>query len=147
MLTFFIIDLFGVTALIAWLVFNLAIYALPMIVAVITAQALHRAGLEWIMAVPAGLLAGVVTFALGQISLALIKSTWARLVIIAAFVAPSAITGFYAAYGLAGTVSHAPLTCSAFGALGAIIVGVTAFARLITPPPALAEASRPNPAG
>lgn len=147
MLLFAMIALFGAATLIAWLVLNLAIYALPALIAVFTAQALHRAGRVWLLAIPGGLFAGVMTSAIGQISLPLVTSTWARLMIIAAFVTPAAIAGFYATHGLVGMVSHMPLTCQEIGVLGAIVVGATAFLRLITPPPALAGASQPTLAG
>lgn len=144
MLIFAIIAVFVAVALIAWLVYNFAVYALPALVAIFAARALHTAGLEWTLAVPGGALAGIATFAIGQVSLAFVKSTWARLLIIAAFVTPAAIAGYYAAFGLSEMVSPSPATRTVLGVIGAIVIGVTAFVRLITPPPALAGASQPT---
>ena len=139
MLLFAIIAIIGCLALVGWLVFNMATYALPVMVAVFAARALHAEGLQWLLAVPAGCIAGIATFAVGQLSLAFLRPTWAKLLVIAVFVAPSAFTGYYAAYGLSNMLTHEPITRSIIGGVGAVVIAITAFVRLRTPPAALPE--------
>lgn len=57
MLLFGLITVFGGVALIAWLVFKLATYAFAALAAISASRVLHAAGVEWLVAVPSGIVA------------------------------------------------------------------------------------------
>lgn len=114
-----------------WLLFTLAVYALPLFVAVTAGLAAyhHDAGLvgTFLMAV----LAGAATLALGQLAFALLPSTPIRALIALVFAAPAAVAGYEATFGLVHLGVASTAWCSAIALIGAILTGGTAFARMV----------------
>lgn len=125
-----ILSIFAV-GFVCWLLFTLAVYALPLFAAMMAGLAAyhHESGL--IGALLAALLAGAATLAVGRIAFALSPFAFLRALIALLFAAPAAVAGYEATVGLMqlGMASH--LWCSAFGGVGAIVTGGTAFARLV----------------
>ena len=83
-------------------------------------------------------MAGVVTLAIGRMAFALMPSALLRALIALSFAVPAAMAGYEAAFGLIQLSVASHPWCSAFGAVGALLTGGTAFTR-VTPP------ARPRP--
>jgi hypothetical protein len=113
-----------------WLLFALAIYALPCFVGAWAAIAAYHGGAGIIGAIAVALAAGVATVIAGQLAILTARVP----IIIAAigllFAVPAAIAGYSATLGLAeiGIPSHA--WSVAFAVIGGAMVGGTAWARM-----------------
>lgn len=116
--------------IICWVLFSLAVYALPFFVAVTVGQYAYNADVGLIGAVAAAFLAGAATLILGQIAFATIRSTPIRLALGAFYALPAGIAGFHAIKGLSGMGGAGETWTFVFASLGAVIVGVTAWARV-----------------
>jgi hypothetical protein len=117
-----------------WLVFNLAVHALPFFTAVAAGLFAYHTGAGPIGAITIGLIAGAATLVLGQFAFAAIQSTILRTLIAAVFALPAAVAGYHLVLGLAamGIPSHTWRHVLAL--IGAGVVGSTACARLIGHP-------------
>ena len=113
-----------------WLLFTLAVYALPLFAAVATGLAAYHSGSGAIGAILVGFIAGAVTVAAGNIAVATACSPLVRAAIALLFAVPAAIAGFYATLGLANIGVPAEGWRQAFAVIGAIAVGGTAWARM-----------------
>ncbi|TCP39611.1 hypothetical protein [Rhodovulum marinum] len=116
-----------------WMLFTLAIYALPFWIGMMTALHLLEAGQGVILSVGTGLFAGAATLALGEIAFARIRSVPVRLVIASAYAGPAGIAGFHAAKGLAELAGAGPTAETLLSWLGALVIGGTAWGRITTP--------------
>lgn len=83
-----------------WLLFNLAVFALPFFIGLNAGTWAYGTGAGWFGGIFVGLLAAGLTLAVGQGLLMLIRPIWARLLIALAFVAPAGMAGFYATLGI-----------------------------------------------
>lgn len=124
-----ILSLLGL-GVICWVLFNLAVYALPFFVAVTVGHALYTSEVGLIGAIAAAFFAGAATLILGQIAFATIRSMPIRLALGALYALPAGIAGFHAVKGLSGLGRAGETWTLAFAAVGAIIIGVTAWARV-----------------
>ena len=113
-----------------WLLFTLAVFALPFFVGVTAGLWAYDTGAGWLGALVIGALAGVLTFGAGQFLLGFVRPLWARLVIALAFVAPAAIAGYHATHGVVKHTMPSEGWQVAFSVVGALAVGVTALMRL-----------------
>lgn len=113
-----------------WLLFTLAVFALPFFAAVTAGTWAYGTGAGWIGALAVGFAAAGLTFAIGQILLATARPSWARLLVAAAFVAPAVVAGFHATYGIVKHTMPSEGWQLAFSIFGAIAVGIVAFARI-----------------
>ena len=77
-----------------------------------------------------GLAVAALTLGLGQFLLAFIRPLWIRLTIALAFVAPAALAGYHATHGIVKHTMPSETWQLVFSVVGAIAVGVTAFARV-----------------
>jgi hypothetical protein len=103
-----------------WLLFNLAVFALPFF-----------AGLTigiWAFHTGAGVLGGVAV-GLGQLALAFVPWAWLRLLIILLYVAPATVAGYSATHGIAQMAMPSPTWQTIFAVIGAIAVSITACVR------------------
>jgi hypothetical protein len=116
-----------------WLLFALAVQALPVFVAFAAGLAAYHSGSGEIGAFLVGLIAGALTFAAGQIAVAAFRSPLIRTAIALVFALPAAMAGYHAALGLAQLGVPAELWQQAFALIGAVAVGATAWARLALP--------------
>lgn len=113
-----------------WLLFNLAVFALPFFIGLNTGALAYDTGAGWLGGIVVGLLAAGLTLAVGQGLLMLIRPMWARLLIALAFVAPAGMAGFYATLGIVKHMMPSEIWQLIFSVIGAVAVGVTAFLRV-----------------
>ncbi len=140
-----IFSVFGIGFL-CWLMFTLAVYALPFYAGLSAAFAAYHSGAGVIGAVIVGFLAGAATLLVGQLAFASMPSPLIRGLIALVFAAPATVAGFYMTLGLyrIGVPSH--MWSDVFAVIGAICVGSTAFVRMaaMTGSPAHQRATPPN---
>src|SRR5262245_37040265 len=101
MLIIGIILAFVALAYLCWLLFALAVYALPFFAGLSAGLAAYRSGSGPIGAIIAGAVAGAVTLLLGQVAFAIVPSPLIRATVALVFAAPAALAGYHAALGLA----------------------------------------------
>jgi hypothetical protein len=118
-----------------WLLFALAVHALPVLVGLAAGLAAYQTGSGEIGAFLVGLIAGALTLAAGQIAVAAFRSPLIRTAIALVFAVPAAMAGYHAALGLAQLGVPAEQWQRAFALIGAVAVGATAWARLALPNP------------
>ena len=94
---FLMIAVFG---FLCWLLFNLAVYALPFFAAVAAGMLAYDTGSGPILAGVVGVIAGAVTFVVGQMLFATARSPALRTVLAVIFAAPAAVAGYYSMYGV-----------------------------------------------
>lgn len=121
---------FAVIGLLCWLLFTLAVYALPFFIGVTVGLWSHETGASIFPAFLIGAFAAGITFGVGQFLLAVLRPMWLRLLVALAFVAPSALAGFYATYGIVRHTMPSETWQIVFSAIGAVTVGITAFVRV-----------------
>jgi len=119
-----------------WLLFTLAVYALPFFTGLTAALAAFHVGSGVIGALVIGVLAGGATLAIGQNAFATAPTSLTRAAIALLYVAPAAIASYHAALGLALIAVPSEGWRDAFAVVGAILVGAAAFSRmsLFVPP-------------
>ena len=130
---------FGIAAIgfLCWLLFTLAIYALPSFIGAWIGIFAYRTGAGIPGAAFIGLVAGSFALVLGQHIFASTRSPPLRLIVAAIFALPACIAGYHAVLGLAHLVTPSPIWSEIFAAFGALMIGSSACARLIiTPNPA-----------
>ena len=130
MLTFgIVLDLVGL-GFFCWLLFELAVHALPFSVAVSVGFAAFHAGAGPIGAILVALMSGVVTLFVGQMAFLMMRSPLIRATIAALFAAPAAVAGYHVALSLADISASSAIWRDAFGLIGAMLVGGTAWTRV-----------------
>ena len=113
-----------------WLLFTLAVFALPFFAGVTVGTWAYQSGAGWLGAILVGMVGGGLTLGVGQILLGIVRPLWARLLIVLAFVAPAAIAGYHATHGIVKHTMPSETWQLVFSVIGATAVGVTAFARV-----------------
>lgn len=115
-----------------WLLFTLAVFALPLFAGVAAGMWAYNTGAGWLGGFVVGAVAAGLTYGIGQLLLAFVRSLWLRIAIALAFVAPAALAGYHATYGIVKHTMPSETWQIIFSMVGAIAVGVTAFARVTT---------------
>ncbi|WP_075657508.1 hypothetical protein [Pseudochrobactrum sp. B5] len=113
-----------------WLMFNLAVFALPFFIGLNAGIWTYGTGAGWLGAILVGLAAAGLTLAVAQGLLMLIRPIWARLLIALAFVAPAGMAGFYATLDIVKHMMPSETWQVIFSVIGAATVGLTAFLRV-----------------
>jgi len=113
-----------------WLLFTLAVFALPFFAGVTVGGWAFQTGAGWPGAILIGAVAAGLTLGIGQLLLGLVRPLWARLLIALAFVAPAALAGYHATHGIVKHTMPSETWQLVFSVIGAVAVGVTAFARV-----------------
>ena len=113
-----------------WLLFTLAVFALPFFAGLTTGGWAYHTGAGWMGAILIGVVAAGLTLGLGQLLLGIVRPLWARLLIALAFVAPAALAGYHATHGIVKHTMPSETWQLVFSVIGAVAVGVTAFARV-----------------
>lgn len=113
-----------------YVLFTLAVYALPFFVAVTVGMQIHDSEAGLLAAIAAAFISGAVTLLAGQIAFASIRSVPVRLAIGALYAAPAGIAGFHAIKGLYEIGGAGETWTLVFAWIGAVIVGGTAWARI-----------------
>ncbi|WP_299790789.1 hypothetical protein [uncultured Marivita sp.] len=121
--------LFGLGAL-CWILFNLAVYALPFAIGLTSGMYLYETGQGISLSIIAGLFIGGLVAALGEFAFDRIRSIPIKLAIGLIYAIPAGIAGFHAAKGLAEFGSAGTVTITFLSCLGALVVGGTAWARV-----------------
>ena len=113
-----------------WLLFTLAVFALPFFAGITAGAWAYDTGAGWLGAILVGVVAAGLTLGIGQVLLGIVRPLWARMLIALAFVAPAAIAGYFATHGIVQHTMPSDTWQMVFSVIGAIAVGVTAFAKL-----------------
>lgn len=124
-----------------WLLFHLAIHALPVSAGIGGGLWLHSQGYGYLASILGGLLAGTLVVLIGQLLLAHVRSPILRLAIMLTFAVPAAVAGYHAIYSIAGLAlaPGASLSILAWG--GALTIGAMAFSRSGGPAPSRIDSS------
>lgn len=120
-----------------WLLFTLAVYALPFLAAVSAGMFVYDSGAGPIGIIAAGTLTGILTLIAGQAVFATMRSPLIRMLIAVLFAAPAAFAGFHATHGIAALTMPSGIWQMIFAVTGSIAVGATAWTRMamLTPAP------------
>ncbi len=121
---------FAAIAGLCWLVFNLAVFALPFLVGFHTGIWAYGTGAGWFGAIFVGGFAAGLTLAIGQALIMLVRPLWARFVIALIFVVPAMLAGFHATLGITRAMMPSETWQMIFSAIGAAAVGISAFLRI-----------------
>ncbi len=114
-----------------WLLFTLAVFALPFFVGVSLGMwAYHHTGAGWLGAIIVGLVGAALTLGIGQFLLIVVQPLWARMLIAFVFVAPAALAGYHATHGIVKHTMPSEAWQIVFSIVGAVAVGATAFMRV-----------------
>ena len=112
-----------------WLLFTLAVFALPFFVGLTIGTWAFHTGAGVLGGAAAGLMAGGVTLGIGQLALAFVPWTWLRLLIILLYVAPATVAGYGATHGIAQMTMSSPAWQTVFAVVGSVAVSITALVR------------------
>ncbi|MEO3434488.1 hypothetical protein [Inquilinus sp. CAU 1745] len=118
-----------------WLLFTLAVYALPFFAGMTVGLWAYDSGAGPIGAFLVGAFAAGLTFGLGQLMFTTVRAVWVRFAIALAFAAPAAFTGYHATLGLTRLTMPSEEWQMAFSVLGAIAIGLTAWTRVVAMAP------------
>ncbi|MFT0875884.1 hypothetical protein VRZ08_04925 [Rhodopseudomonas sp. G2_2311] len=113
-----------------WLLFTLAVFALPFFAGVTVGTWAYHTGAGWLGAIVIGVVGAGLTLGIGQILLMVVRPLWARLLIALVFVAPAVIAGYHATHGIVKHTMPSETWQVVFSVIGAVAVGVTAFLRV-----------------
>ena len=127
-------------AVLCWLLFTLAIYALPALGGVAAGMWAHETGASLPGSVLVGLVGAGLVFGFAQFLILFARPMWVKLAVALAFLAPAAIAGFHATHGIVKHLMPSETWQTVFSVIGAVAVGITAFVRVTSMAP-------PGPAG
>ena len=113
-----------------WLLFTLAVFALPAFIGVTLGAWAHGTGAGFPGAVLVGAVAATITLAAGCLLITFVRPMWLKLTVAAAFVAPAAIAGFHATHGIIRHLMPSDGWQITLSVIGAIAVAMTAFVRV-----------------
>ena len=99
-----------------WLLFTLAVFALPAFVGVTVGALAHGTG--------------AATLAVGQVVMMFGRPVWLKLIVAITFVAPAALAGFHATHGIVKHLMPSEVWQISFSVVSAIAVGITALMRV-----------------
>lgn len=128
----------AVIGALCWVLFTLAVFALPAFVGVTAGAWAHDTGAGIAGAFGISVVAAIATLAVGHLLLGFVRPMWLKLLVALAFVAPAAVAGFHATHGIVKHTMPSEIWQIVFSVIGAIAVGITAFVRvtaMATPEP------------
>ncbi|MBB4840913.1 hypothetical protein HNP52_004010 [Sphingomonas kyeonggiensis] len=131
----------AVIGLLCWLLYTLAVFALPTFVGVTAGAWAHGTGAGIPGAFLVGAVAAAITLAAGHLLITFVRPMWLKLIVAAAFAAPATIAGFHATHGIVKHLMPSDAWQIAFSTVGAVAVGITAFVRVA------GMAAAPGPSG
>ena len=141
---------FVVLAYLCWLLFALAVYALPFFAGATAAFAAYNSGSGLIAGIVVGVIAGSIVVVLGRVAFAWLRSPAMRAALALLFIVPAAVAGYHATLGLVHLFIPADAWRDAIAIAGATVVAVTAGVRMaFSAPPgtgqrAVADVTSPN---
>lgn len=116
--------------LLCWLLFTLAVFALPAFVGATAGAWAHGTGAGIPGAILVGAVAAALTLAAGHLLIAFVRPMWLKLAVAVIFVAPAAVAGFHATHGIVKHLMPSDAWQITFSVMGAIAVAITAFIRV-----------------
>jgi hypothetical protein len=116
--------------LFCWLIFTLAVYALPFFVAINAGIWAYHSGAGLLGTPVVAVATGGMTLAIAQVAFATTRSIILRGVIAAVFALPAALAGYHAVLALAQIGAPSLVWREVFACLGAVIIGGIAWTRL-----------------
>ena len=113
-----------------WLIFTLAVYALPFFVGLyVFMMALH--GGAGILGAPlVGIAAAGITLAIGQTAFGMTRSVITRAIVAALFAVPATLAGYQVVFAMSQIGVPSLAWREIFACLGAVFIGGTAWTRL-----------------
>tara|TARA_R110002049_G_scaffold247690_6_gene422213 strand:- start:5366 stop:5836 length:471 start_codon:yes stop_codon:yes gene_type:complete len=115
---------------IVYVLFSLAVYALPFFVAVTVGMYVYDTDAGVLATLIAAMFAGAFTLIVGQIVFAKVQSVPIRLLIASLYAAPAGVAGFSAIKGLSQIGGASEGWTLAFAIIGGIVVAGIAWARI-----------------
>lgn len=123
-----------------WLLFTLAVYALPFYFAMIAAFAAYHHGYGVVGSFLIAIVVGAGVLAFGQFLFAVVRAPMLRISIALVFAIPAAVAGYHATLGIAHICIPADTLGQILAFVGAALVGATAWSRMaIFIPPATGQ--------
>lgn len=116
--------------LFCWLIFTLALYALPFFVGLSVFMLAWHGGAGVLGAPLLGFVAGGVTLGIGQTAFSMTRSTIVRAIIAALFAVPATFAGYQVVFEMSQIGVPSLVWREVFACLGAIFIGGTAWTRL-----------------
>ncbi|MEM9369664.1 MAG: hypothetical protein AAGA26_00775 [Pseudomonadota bacterium] len=116
--------------LMVYVLFAVAVYALPFFVALTVGMHLYETDAGVITAIVVAMFAGAITLVLGQIVFSKVQSVPIRLAIGAVFAAPAGVAGFSAIKGLSQIGGASEGWTLTFAIIGGIVTAGTAWVRV-----------------
>lgn len=116
--------------LFCWLIFTLAIYALPFFVAINAGTWAFHNGAGLLGAPLVAVAVGGMTLAIAQMAFAITRSLILRAVIAAVFALPATLAGYHVTLAMAKIGMPSLAWQQIFACLGAVFIGGTAWMRL-----------------
>ena len=113
-----------------WLIFALAVYALPLFAGVTAGLAALHSGSGPIAAIVVAAIVSVIVLFAGQIAFRTLRSTPVRAAIALLFAVPAAVAGYHAAHGLADIVLPIEGWRQTMAVAAAIMVATIAWVRI-----------------
>ena len=140
-----VLSVFGL-GFFCWLLFTLAIYALPFYAGLTLGLDAFHSGAGVIGAFVVGTLAGGATLAIGQIAFTTVRTPLIRAAIGLLYAVPAAMAGYSATHGLAQIGMPSENWREAFAIVGAVLIGGTAWVRMaVYVPPNFGQGIGVNP--
>ena len=121
---------FAGIGLFCWLIFTLAVYALPFFVGLYVFMLALHGGAGILGAPLAGIAAGGMTLAIGQTVFAMTPSVIIRAIIAALFAVPATLAGYQVVFATSQIGVPSLAWREIFACLGAVFIGGTAWTRL-----------------
>lgn len=113
-----------------WLLFTLAIYALPFFVGMTIGFYAHHTGSGPLGAFGLGLIAAVFVFLVGRVIFSIVRTPFLRIPVALMFAVPAGLAGYYTTFGLAALTMTSDLRRQVFAVTGAAVIGAMVWTRL-----------------
>lgn len=120
----------AVIGMLLWLLFTLAVYALPFYAGLSAAMWAWTHDAGFVGAALVGLVAAGVTFGIGQVLFATLRSPRLRALVAAIYAAPAAVAGYSAVYGVSGIGGTGEIWRMVIAGIGGTVVAVVAWTRV-----------------
>lgn len=118
-----------------WVLFTLAIYALPFFLGMTVGLYAHESGTGPLGTIGFGIVTAAFVLVIGQAVFSLVRTPILRIAVALMFAVPAALAGYYATFGLSGLTMTSDPWRQVFAVIGAVVIGVTAWMRLAASPP------------
>jgi hypothetical protein len=121
---------FAGIGLFCWLIFTLAVYALPFFVGLYVFMVALHGGAGILGAPLIGIAAAGITLAIGQTAFAMTRSVVIRAIIATLFAVPATLAGYQVVFAMSQIGVPSLVWREFFACLGAVFIGGTAWTRL-----------------